>query len=266
MRPPAPPDQATTQAELAELKTLAAQRNEAAQALVAYWDAGSPSYRWVEIALAQFKSKPYPNLRIARGMSLMNVAIYEAMVAAWQAKYLYNRPRPTLADPTLTTSVATPNSPSYPAEHAVAAGAAAAILGYLYPDEAQTFQAKDAVFGSWYDNASHRIFERHLDSNPPQAARIYALMGVAHYDAYIARWDAKYTYWSMRPYQVDPTVVTLLPPPPHPSYPSGHGCTMGAMAAILAHLFPEQADLCHEYGERSGRIAYLGWDPLPPGH
>lgn len=142
VRPTAPPDQTATQAELAELKSLAAQRDDAAQALVAYWDAGSPSYRWIEIALTQFKSKPFPNPRIARGMSLMNVAIYDALVAAWQAKYLYNRPRPSQVDPTLTTLAATPNSPSYPDEHAVAAGAAAAILGYLYPDEAQTFTAK----------------------------------------------------------------------------------------------------------------------------
>jgi len=65
-------------------------------------------------------------------------------------------------------------------------------------------------------------------------------MSVAHYDAYIACWDAKYTYWSMRPYEVDPTVVALLPSPPHPSYPSGHGCVMGAIAATLGSLFPEQ--------------------------
>jgi membrane-associated phospholipid phosphatase len=110
----------------------------------------------------------------------------------------------------------------------------------------------DAVFGSWYDNVNRRIFEHHLDTNPPQAARIYALMSVAHYDAYIACWDAKYAYWSMRPYEVDPTVETLLPPPPHPSYPSGHGCTMGAMAAILAHLFPEQAAYINALADEAG--------------
>jgi membrane-associated phospholipid phosphatase len=109
---------------------------------VAYWDAGSPSYRCIEIALDQLNTKPMPNPRLLRGMSLMNVAIYDAMVAAWDAKYNYNRVRPSLADPTLAPLVAVPNSPSYPSEQAVAAGAAAAVLGYLYPDDAATFEAK----------------------------------------------------------------------------------------------------------------------------
>ena len=142
VRPPAPPDRTATLAEIAELKALTAQRNAAAEAQVVYWDAGSPSYRWIEIALNQIKNKPISNPRVARGLSLMNVAIYDAMVAAWDAKYSYNRLRPSQVDPTLATLVAVPNSPAYPAEHAVAAGAAAAILSYLYPDDAQTFAAK----------------------------------------------------------------------------------------------------------------------------
>ena len=372
VRPPAPPDRTATLAEIAELKALTAQRNAAAEAQVVYWDAGSPSYRWIEIALNQIKNKPISNPRVARGLSLMNVAIYDAMVAAWDAKYSYNRLRPSQVDPTLATLVAVPNSPAYPAEHAVAAGAAAAILSYLYPDDAQTFAAKaeeaarsrvlagvqypsdveaglalgrrvaqqviaramadgsdaqwdgqmpsgagywtgekpleplagswqpwvlasgdelrpppppaydsaevaaeiqeikavthtwqldgrvlywqtfDAVFNFWYDNASRHIFEHHLDTNPPQAARIYAAMSVAHYDSYIACWDAKYTYWAIRPYQVDPEVVTYFPYPPHPSYPSGHGCVMGAFAAILGHFFPEQAADINGVAEEAG--------------
>jgi membrane-associated phospholipid phosphatase len=41
----------------------------------------------------------------------------------------------------LTTVIPTPNSPSYPDEHAVTAGAAATVLAYVFPDEAERFQA-----------------------------------------------------------------------------------------------------------------------------
>jgi hypothetical protein len=44
--PVSPPDQTATLAEIAELKALTAQHDAAAQDLVAYWDAGSPAYRF----------------------------------------------------------------------------------------------------------------------------------------------------------------------------------------------------------------------------
>src|SRR6476620_1552602 len=46
LRPAAPPDQAATKKELAELQTLVAQRDAKALDQIAYWDAGSPNYRW----------------------------------------------------------------------------------------------------------------------------------------------------------------------------------------------------------------------------
>lgn len=58
LRPASPPDQAATQAEIAELKALAAQRDAAALAQVAYWDTGSPTYRWVQIADDRHKTLP----------------------------------------------------------------------------------------------------------------------------------------------------------------------------------------------------------------
>jgi hypothetical protein len=44
-------------------------------------------------------------------------------------------------------------------------------------------QSPDGIFTSWYTLASQRIFEHHLDTNAPRAARIYALLGVVHHDA-----------------------------------------------------------------------------------
>ena len=67
--------------------------------------------------------------------------MYDATVAAWESKYRYNRPRPSRVDADVPTALPVPNSPSYPSEHAAAAQAAASVLAYLLPAEAQTFQS-----------------------------------------------------------------------------------------------------------------------------
>jgi len=81
-----------------------------------------------------------------RMLSMMNVAIYDALVAAWDSKYTYNRARPSVADPTLPTVLPNPDSPSYPSEYAVTAGAASTVLAYVFPDDAAMFmqQAQEA--------------------------------------------------------------------------------------------------------------------------
>lgn len=362
VRPAPPPDATATRAEIAQLKELAAARDADAEALVAYWDAGSPSYRWISLALAQHAAaKIPPGPLYSRGMALLNVAVYDAMVAAWEAKNMYHRLRPSQVDGTLSTLVDVPNSPSYPSEHAVAAGAASTILAYLFPDNTALFAEKaeaaarsrlvagvqypsdveaglalgravaeqviahakadgaDAVWdgvmptepghwtgqnpvapmaGTWkpwvlssgselrppappaadseqlqaeltaletftptfgttaaaffwqspagalpyiYNNTARLLFENQLDQNPPQAALVYAAVAAAQHDAFIACYDAKYTYWSVRPSQLDPTFKSLFPNPNFPSYPSAHGCGSGAVATVLSALFPADA-------------------------
>jgi PAP2 superfamily len=76
-----------------------------------------------------------------RALSALDIAIDEAMVAAWDSKYAYARPHPSTLDPELWTAIPIPTGPSYPAAHAVAAGAAAAVLEYLYPKQAEAFRA-----------------------------------------------------------------------------------------------------------------------------
>ena len=139
LRPPAPPDKAASKKELAELEALTAQRDAAALSAIAYWDAGSPGYRWTQIAIDQVNKKPINVPRFNRLLALLHVAIYDGMIAAWDAKYAYARPRPSEIDHKFVTALPNPPSPSYPDERAVAAGAAAAVLSYIYPDDAQSF-------------------------------------------------------------------------------------------------------------------------------
>jgi hypothetical protein len=92
--------------------------------------------------------------------------------------------------------------------------------------------------GHWNAIASELIQEAGM--NELRAARTMALMNVAMMDAVIGCWDTKYTYWLVRPYQADPAISTPIGQPPHPSYPSGHACSSGAAAGVLAELFPSK--------------------------
>jgi membrane-associated phospholipid phosphatase len=73
------------------------------------------------------------------------------------------------------------------------------------------------------------------------AARIMFLASAAAFDAIIGCFDAKYFYWYIRPAQADPSIATVFPTPPHPSYPSAHSCVSGAMTSVLAAEFPSEA-------------------------
>ena len=109
-----PPLPSATHDELQEVEDRVASRTESDLAKIRYWDAGSPSYRWEQIATTQFFAKPISNPRIIRGMSLLNVAIYDAIVAAWDSKYFYARKRPIATSPNLDTAVETPGKPLLP--------------------------------------------------------------------------------------------------------------------------------------------------------
>ena len=137
-----PPSAAATAGEAAWLKTHIAEARRSPEAMkqMQYWTAGPPAYRWVERMLNLIETRGFTNPRNARNFALLNVAIYDATVAAWDSKYAYNRNRPAVADSGILSAIDTPRSPSYPSEHAAAAGAASEILAYLYPADAQNFR------------------------------------------------------------------------------------------------------------------------------
>ena len=142
LRLPPPPGGDVTQAEIKDLKTLAAQRDQATLDKISFWDIGSPAFRWNEIAVNECLKHSLNINRASRILALLNVAIYDATIAAWDTKYAYNRKRPSEANASLETAVPNPASPSYPSEHAVTAGAASAVLAYAFPDIASAILAR----------------------------------------------------------------------------------------------------------------------------
>jgi len=138
-RLPPPPHGLAQVVEIRNLITRANQRDAAASGAISFWDAGPPGYRWNEMAANILVRNNITGPRSARVLSLLNVAIYDATIAAWDSKYIYNRRRPSQVNSNIDPAIPVPNSPSYPSEHAAVASAAAAVLGYLFPNDAQTF-------------------------------------------------------------------------------------------------------------------------------
>jgi len=124
------------------------------------------------------------------------------------------------------------------------------------PDQAQiafkwALTTGSLVSGFWNEQATKRITRYAL--NERRAARVLALMHMAAMDATIACYDAKYTYWLIRPYKADLAITVPISKPNHPSYPSSHACSSGASAYVLGAFFPadaaELAAMADEAGE-----------------
>lgn len=73
-----------------------------------------------------------------------------------------------------------------------------------------------------------------------EAARILAYANTAAFDAIIACFDTKFTYWFIRPTQADPGITLATGLPNHPSYPSAHSCETGAFEGVLDNAFPSE--------------------------
>ncbi len=94
-----------------------------------------------------------------------------------------------------------------------------------------------------------------------EAAQVYAKVGMAVTDAFIACWKGKYQYNLMRPItyiqqNINPSWTSLLATPPFPAYASGHSTVSSATAEVLSDIFGDKVeftDRTHEqtYGIRN---------------
>lgn len=77
-------------------------------------------------------------------------------------------------------------------------------------------------------------------ANPPFAARAYAYISAAQYDALVACWHYKKLYNQKRPYDADSSVKALAGKTDLPSYPSEAAVLAGATAEIMKLMFPTE--------------------------
>src|SRR3989454_974807 len=99
-----------------------------------------------------------------------------------------------------------------------------------------------SISGFWNVIAAGWIEESGLRER--EATHVFALLDAAMMDAAIGCFDAKLTYWFIRPPQADPAIKLILAIglPNHPSYPSAHSCFSGAAVGMLSEFFPAKAD------------------------
>lgn len=144
LRPAAPPavDSDAVKGALAELKTF--QRTPRTNHRATYWEVhgGARAHTlWNEIARTKLLENRADARATARVLATLNIAMADAGVACWDAKYAFWYLRPPQLDAELKPLFAPPNHPSYPAAHGCYSTAAATVLAELFPREAKSILA-----------------------------------------------------------------------------------------------------------------------------
>lgn len=148
LRPPPPPsiDSQEFKEALREVRDVSDKRSSRQQAIAEFWADGAGTYtppgHWNEIACEMIKSHGQSEVGSARTLALMNMAMMDAGICCWDAKYYYCLLRPWEADPEIKPSIGKPNFPSYTSGHSAFSAAATEVLSYVFPDEEEKIRAK----------------------------------------------------------------------------------------------------------------------------
>ncbi|HEX2293996.1 MAG TPA: phosphatase PAP2 family protein [Actinomycetota bacterium] len=133
--PPPEPGSARTKAELRELLRMQRDRTPRQVRLARRWGEGPATIPWTRVALETIRTQraaAFPT-RSARALAILHLGLHDALEAATDARAEYFRKRPRRLDDRIDP-VVRPGGTSYPDERAAAAGAAGALLRYLFPD------------------------------------------------------------------------------------------------------------------------------------
>lgn len=146
-RPGPPPQTGSPEMarDLAEVKEAARRLTRKQLAIALKWSDGAgtptPPGRWNYIATPHITDAGFSEVRTARAFALLNMAMHDAAVGCWDAKYAYFNPRPSQLDPSIRTSIGLPNFPSYTSGHSTFSAAATEVLSYLFPGATASFEA-----------------------------------------------------------------------------------------------------------------------------
>ena len=147
-RPGPPPSTSSAQMrqELATVKSAVKNVTRSQLSTVYKWADGvntpTPPGHWDFIAESYIVAANFSEVRAARALALVNMALHDAAVGCWDVKYAYFTPRPSQLDPSIRTVIGLPNFPSYTSGHSTFSAAAADVLTYLFPSGAAYFGAQ----------------------------------------------------------------------------------------------------------------------------
>ncbi len=94
-------------------------------------------------------------------------------------------------------------------------------------------------------------------ANPPYAARAYAYISAAQYDALVAAHYYKKLYNRKAPYSFDSSVQALVPKSALPSYPSEDAAVIGSAVELMKLLFPGDQDYINKKAEEHRRARII---------
>lgn len=164
VRPGPPPSTSSQQFkdETAEVLYYSQNPTRERMRIIDYWADGvatvTPPGHWNDIACADFLKQGYSEVRWARNLALLNMAMMDAAIACWDAKFTYFNPRPSQSDPRIKTLTGLPNFPSYISGHSTFSAAAATILGHIIPSRASDYSAmaNEAMLSRLYGAIHYR--------------------------------------------------------------------------------------------------------------
>ena len=140
-RPEPPPaiDSAAFREELALLKRINSNPTPSQRAIATNIAAKSLDFVW-EPGYALVRRERLSVPQEVRLLASIGALQWDAYIAAHDAKYLYWRLRPSMADPTIVPFIPLPNHPAYVSNAAIIASAAAVLVGAMFPQEAAYWQ------------------------------------------------------------------------------------------------------------------------------
>jgi hypothetical protein len=129
--------------------------------LARFWQAGNPADYWDPVVTSVAAQHHYSMLQTARMLATVNVAMADAIIGCWDAKYAYSSWRPVTAiqlgdtdsndatapDAAWTPLVTTPAFPEYPSAHSCASGAAGHILSHAFGEQTSFNVVSNAMPG-----------------------------------------------------------------------------------------------------------------------
>ncbi|MEP6514369.1 MAG: vanadium-dependent haloperoxidase [Parafilimonas sp.] len=132
----------------------------------------SPPGHWIHIACSVAQKEKYDEMKTASLISKTAIALYDAFISCWDAKYTYNYIRPETfinkyIDKDWEPLIQTPPFPEYPSAHSVASSSAATVLtkivgdNYMFVDSAEVPFGREArTFSSFYEAADQACISR----------------------------------------------------------------------------------------------------------
>ncbi len=126
-----------------------------------FWQAGNPPDYFDPVVLSLAAQHHFQITQTARMLALVNLAMADAIIGCWDAKYTYSFWRPitaiqlgdtdtndnTVGDPTWTPLITTPAFPEYPSAHSCVSGAATEVLSHTFGEDTPFNVMSDAMLG-----------------------------------------------------------------------------------------------------------------------